>query len=743
MLVPAGHHPMKPIYLDYNATTPVDPVVAEAMLPYLREHFGNPSSSHGYGVQAKRAVERARRQVADLLGCSPDEVIFTSGGSESNNMAIKGIARANRARGNHIVTSAVEHPAVVEVCRALEAEGLRITFVPVDGDGLVGLSDLEEALTPATILVTVMHANNEVGTIQPIPEIARLARERGIPMHTDAAQSVGKVPVRVDDLGVDLLSLAGHKLYAPKGVGALYVRRGIRLEKLIHGADHEQNRRAGTENVPEIVALGMACEVAGRDLERNAEHMRAMRDRLAGGLERELGEIRMNGHPERRLPNTLSVSFRMVEANTLLSEIEEVAASAGAACHSDQVDVSPVLEAMGVPVEFAMGTVRFSTGRETREEDIDRAVEAVSSAVRRLRPSGEVGGEAAGPDRPVKLTQYTHGLGCACKLRPQLLEKILADLPRPDDPRVLVGTDTADDAAVYLLDERTALIQTVDFFTPVVDDPYDFGAIAAANSLSDIYAMGGRPLFALNIVGFPSNRLPLWVLERILAGALDKVNEAGIHILGGHSVEDTEPKYGLAVTGVCDPRRILRNVGARPGDALVLTKPIGLGILTTAIKRGLAEEPAIRRAVDLMGALNREAAEVASEFPVSACTDVTGFGLLGHLWEMSSASGLDAVIHQDRVPVLEGARELAAAGAVPGGTLSNESFVSEAVRWLGPISRPDQLLLADPQTSGGLLMAVGGGREGDLVGALHDRGVTEAAVIGMFTERGAGKITVR
>jgi cysteine desulfurase len=385
---------MNPIYLDYNATTPIAREVAEAMVPYLYEHFGNPSSSHPFGVATKRAVEAARGQVAALLGCQPSELIFTSGGTESNNYAIKGVALAdhNRGRGNHVITSAVEHPAVVEVCGWLEEQGYRIIILPVDEYGLVDPADLERAITPDTLLVTVMQANNEVGTIQPVTELAEIAHRHGALMHTDAAQAVGKIPVNVDELGVDLLSVAGHKLYAPKGIGALYVRTGVPLAQLIHGAGHEGGRRPGTENVLGIVGLGKACAVAGRDLERNKAHFQAMRDRLHEGLVHELGEeaVKLNGHPTKRLPNTLSLSFRGVEANTLLSVVGgQVAASAGAACHSsaesprsaDEVDVSAVLEAMQVPMEWAMGTVRFSVGRDTTPEEIDRAVTVVAEAV--------------------------------------------------------------------------------------------------------------------------------------------------------------------------------------------------------------------------------------------------------------------------------------------------------------------------------------------------------------------------
>ncbi len=732
---------MRPIYLDYNATTPVDEEVAEAMLPYLKEYFGNPSSSHWYGIQTKKAIENARRQVADLLHCQADEVIFTSGGTESNNYAIKGAVFANQHKGNHIITTSIEHPAVLEVCKFLEAKGFEVSYLPVDEFGLVDVKEVERAITSQKILITVMHANNEVGTILPIEEIAALAQKHGIVMHTDAAQSVGKIPTRVDELGVDLLSIAGHKLYGPKGVGALYIRHGTRLEKFFHGAQHEQNHRAGTENVMEIVGLGKACEIANRDLEKNMLHMRKMRERLYEGLRETLKNMKLNGHPEKRLPNTLSLSFCGIEANTILSEIEEVAASAGAACHSSGVELSHVLKAMNVPMEYAMGTVRFSTGRMTTEKDIDEAIDIICKVVQRLG-STEVAPTEISPTE-IKLTHFTHGLGCACKLRPQTLEKILADLPPPYDKKVLVGTETSDDAAVYLLDDHTALIQTVDFFTPIVDDPYHFGAIAAANSLSDIYAMGGRPLFALNVVGFPSNRMPIEVLHRILLGAQDKAKEAGISIIGGHTVDDTEPKYGLAVTGTINPDRILRNSGAKPGDAIILTKPIGLGVISTAMKRGLADEETIALAIKIMSTLNLKASEVMSSFEVHGCTDITGFGLLGHLKEMSRASKVDAIVYHKRVPVIPQAWEFALSGAVPGGTLSNLDFVANTVEWKEKISQTTRTILADAQTSGGLLIALPSDQKAQLLLALQQNGVNDAAHIGDFTQEGTGKIFVQ
>jgi len=376
---------LPPIYLDYNATTPIDPRVAEAMLPYLHEHFGNPSSAHAFGAATRKAVAHARRQVAELLGCGADEVVFTSGGTESNNTAIKGIAMARREGGDHVVTSAVEHPAVTEVCRWLETRGFRVTTVPVDRRGRVDAADVENALEDRTVLVTIMHANNEVGTIQPIEEIAAAARARGIPTHTDAAQSVGKIPVRVDELGVDLVSVAGHKLYAPKGVGALYVRGGVSLEKQLHGADHEMNWRAGTENVLEIVGLGRACELATTELEQGAEHLRRLRDRLENGLRGAVSDLHIHGDPEHRLPNTLSVGFPGLEADSILSELTDVAASAGAACHADGVVVSAVLEAMRVPTEIAMGTIRLSVGRPTTDQEVDKAVEAITAVNETLR----------------------------------------------------------------------------------------------------------------------------------------------------------------------------------------------------------------------------------------------------------------------------------------------------------------------------------------------------------------------
>ena len=732
---------MKTIYLDYNATTPIDFRVREAMMPFMTEHFGNPSSSHAYGTVTRQAVEKARRQAADMLHCSPEEIVFTSGGSESNNFAIKGIAAAYKSRGNHIITSTIEHPAVTEVCRHLEETGFAVTYVPVDENGLVDPGDIEKAITPQTILITIMHANNEVGTIEPIAEIADIARRHGILMHTDAAQSVGKIPVRVDDLKVDLLSIAGHKFYAPKGVGALYIRSGVNLAKLVHGADHERNLRAGTENVIELVGLGEACALVNEKLPAFQKHMQGLRDRLEEQIKTEFADIKINGHPQKRLPNTLSISFRGLEANTILSELDHIAASAGAACHSDQVDVSQVLEAMKVPLEYAMGTVRFSVGRMTSSDEIDRAAAEILKVVKSLRPSESASRIEAG-EKQIKLTHYTHGLGCACKLRPQQLEKVLKKMPVPTDANILIGTDTSDDAAVYRLDDDTAIVQTVDFFTPIVDDPYQFGAVAAANSLSDIYAMGGKPLFALNIVAFPSNRLPMEVLEQILSGAQEIAEQAGIAIIGGHTIDDTEPKYGLAVTGIINPRAIISNAGAKPGDILILTKPIGTGILSTAQKREMLEKDQISLLVETMSALNKDAAEAMQQIGVNACTDITGFGLLGHLLEMMTGSGTSAEIKADSIKLLPGVSDLAMMGIIPGGTRDNFDYTAPFVRYGSGLSETMRLILNDAQTSGGLLISVAEDKADSLLNILHEKKVDSAVIVGRVLREAGARIMV-
>jgi cysteine desulfurase len=386
----------KPIYLDYNATTPVDHAVTKAMLPYLGAYFGNPSSNHAYGRQSKEAVEHARTQVAKLIGAKPEEIVFTSGGTESDNHAIIGTILASDKENKHIITSQIEHPAVLNTCRYLEERfGFSVTYLPVDKHGSVNPQSIEKAITKETVLITIMHANNEVGTIEPTEDIGEIAHKRGITFHTDAAQSCGKIPVNVDDLGVDLLTIAGHKLYAPKGVGALYIRRGTRLDSFIHGAGHEGGRRAGTENVPYIVGLGKACEQAREKIPEYGEITKRLRDELHNALLDGLGkdQVKLNGHPERRLPNTLNTSIRGIVGETLLKRLPEIAASTGSACHSGFMDPSPVLLAMGLDRDLALGAIRMSLGRWTTVEEIARASRLIVGRARRQLPAG---GSAAG-----------------------------------------------------------------------------------------------------------------------------------------------------------------------------------------------------------------------------------------------------------------------------------------------------------------------------------------------------------
>jgi cysteine desulfurase len=368
-----------PVYLDHNATTPVLPEVVDAMLPWLREHFGNPSSNHVYGHRTKEAVANARAQVAGLIGCQSDEIYFTSGGTEANNLAIRGIASA-RSEQKKIVTSVIEHPATAEPCNFLETHGYDITRVSVDKTGMIRLDEIESALSDATALVTVMHANSETGTIQPISEIAALAHKNGALIHTDAAQSTGKIAYTVDELGVDLLSIVGHKMYAPKGIGALYVRNGTRIKPQYLGGGHEKGLRPGTENVPYIVALGRACEIVRIDGESVNGRIRQLRDDLWNELCKEVPGLKLNGHPSLRLPNTLNIRFPGVSGNAILAHAPEIAASTGSACHAEDESASEVIRAMGLSEEEALGSVRLSLGRSTTESDIQSVVSSLRRA---------------------------------------------------------------------------------------------------------------------------------------------------------------------------------------------------------------------------------------------------------------------------------------------------------------------------------------------------------------------------
>jgi len=378
---------MKRIYLDYAATTPTHPEVVKAMLPYFTEAFGNPSSIHSYGQEAKGAIEEARVKVASLISARGEEIVFTSGGTEADNFAIKGVAFANESRGNHIITSSVEHHAVIETCKFLEKRGFRVTYLPVDEYGLVDFNDVRKAITDKTILISVMRANNEMGTIEPIAEIDKIAKEAGVYFHTDAVQAVGHIPVDVDDLGVDLLSMSAHKLYGPKGVGALYIRKGTKLTSFMHGGEQERRRRASTENVPGIVGFGKAAELARQEMSEEAERLTCLRDRLVKGLLERIDHTRLNGHPIMRLPNNVNISVDFVEGESMLLnlDLEGICASTGSACSSSSLEPSHMLLAMGLSHEQAHGSLRFSLGKWTTEEDIERVLDVLPSVVAKLR----------------------------------------------------------------------------------------------------------------------------------------------------------------------------------------------------------------------------------------------------------------------------------------------------------------------------------------------------------------------
>jgi len=378
---------MKQIYLDYAATTPTHPEVVKAMLPYFTEAFGNPSGIYTYGQEAKGAIEEARSKVANLIGARDEEIVFTSGGTEADNFALKGVAFANQNKGNHIITSSIEHHAVMETGKFLEGRGFRVTYLPVDGYGLVDPDDVRKAITDKTILISVMHANNEVGTIEPITEIGKIAKETGIYFHTDAVQTVGHIPVNVNELGVDLLSMSAHKLYGPKGVGALYIRKGTKLVSHMHGGGQERERRASTENVPGIVGFGRASELAQQEMSEEAKRLAYLRDQLIKGLQERIDHIRLNGHPLRRLPNNVNVSVDFVEGESMCLnlDLEGVCVSTGSACSSSSLESSHVLLAMGLPPEQARGSLRLTLGKWTTEEEIARVVEVLPRIVTRLR----------------------------------------------------------------------------------------------------------------------------------------------------------------------------------------------------------------------------------------------------------------------------------------------------------------------------------------------------------------------
>lgn len=375
------------VYMDYAATTYVKQEVMEEMMPYFTEKYGNPSSVHSFGREARKAVDLARERTAKALNASTDEIYFTGGGSESDNWAIKGAALANKQKGNHIITSSIEHHAVLYTCQYLEKMGFEVTYLPVDQYGLVNPEDVKKAITDNTILISIMFANNEIGTIQPVKEIGRIAREHGVYFHTDAVQAVGHVPIDVKDMNIDLLSLSAHKFYGPKGVGALYVRKGVRIHPYLHGGAQERNRRAGTENLPGIVGLGKAIELAYENLEESNSKLAAMRDRLIAGIMEKIDHVRLNGHPVKRLPGNANLSFEFIEGEALLLSLDMkgIAASSGSACTSGSLDPSHVLLAIGLTHEIAHGSLRLTLGDDNTDEDVDYVLEVLPGIVERLR----------------------------------------------------------------------------------------------------------------------------------------------------------------------------------------------------------------------------------------------------------------------------------------------------------------------------------------------------------------------
>ena len=378
---------MRRVYLDYAATTPVRPEVSEVLLQHFNDVWGNPSSIHACGQEARHAVEEGRQKVANLIGAKVDEVFFTSGGTESDNMAMQGVAMAKRAQGNHIITSSIEHHAIVETGKFLQKQGLSVTFLPVDKYGMVDPDDVKRAITKKTILISIMHANNEVGTIQPVAEIGRIAKEAGVYFHTDAVQSTGHIPVNVDDLGVDLLSISAHKLYGPKGIGVIYIRKGTEISPIIHGGEQEHEMRAGTENVPGIAGLATAAELAGKELKEESERLTLLRDKLIKGILSILPTAQLNGHPAKRLPNNVNISFGAVEGESVCLNLDlaGICTSTGSACSSASMEASHVLMAMGLSPELARSSIRFSMGKWTTEDDIKRVLDTVPAIVNRLR----------------------------------------------------------------------------------------------------------------------------------------------------------------------------------------------------------------------------------------------------------------------------------------------------------------------------------------------------------------------
>ena len=746
------------IYLDYNATTYIHEEVAKDMQPYLSTLFGNPSSSHIFGVKTKQAVHKARQQVSTMLGCSPSEVIFTSGGSESNNYSIKGVAY--HYMHNHpgeqfeIVTSIIEHPSVLEVFKYLEKTYkniITVKYLPVNNEGIINMTEAKKLITNKCIFISIMHANNETGSLQPISEISSYAKSinPNIIMHTDASQSVGKVPVNVNDLKVDLLTICSHKFYGPKGIGALYIKQGIekRMEKIIHGANHESNLRAGTENVLEIVGIGSACELVSKELKNRIKHFKKTRNILYKALIENNPNIILHGpsinvdddldKEEQRLSNTLYISFPNIKANLILDLLsDKIACSSGAACHSDEVKMSYVLSAMNVQPEVAMGTLRISTGLRLTETDAELSAKYINNVVNDLYSNNNNNNINTVQCR---LTKNTHGMGCGCKLSPKLLNNILNSLPKmkciETNPNIIVSNSTNDDACVYSLSQietnKTNLISTIDFLTPICDNPFDYGEITCANALSDIYAMGGEPINALSIVAFPIERLSLDILKQILTGVLTKADEANCPILGGHSIEDNEPKIGLSVNGICNVDHVWKNSTPEIDDVIILTKPIGVGVIMTGVKRDYVHESkdkCVKDAIDSMKMLNKYHVSVIKEIEtqkgkvVNACTDVTGFGLVGHLVEcIANSKELSIEIELSKVKFFDKSKEMVEMNIYSNAAENNLNYYSNKCKYSEDVARVEKILMNDPQTSGGLVLFVNKEKVDDVVKEFEDK----------------------
>ena len=790
------------IYLDYNATTNIHEEVRKAMEPYLNIYFGNPSSSHKYGIQTKKGIVNARNQIAKMLNCSSSEVIITSGASESNNYANKGIINYyfhNNPFSEKIsaITSTIEHPSVLEVypyLKSLYKDKLDIIYVQCDSKGIIDLEVFKKSMQKNTLIVSIMLANNETGCVQPIKEITEIAKSinPNCIVHTDASQALGKIPVDVQNLGVDLLTVAGHKIYGPKGIGALYIKNGIekKLEKIIHGASHENNLRAGTENVLEIVGLGEACNLITRDLTKRMRHFMKTRNIIYKVISEKVPKNYFVLHgpeidysvdvnklsdeqlyelvnKERRLTNTLYISFPGIEGNLILDKLsDKIACSAGAACHSEGVHMSHVLEAMKVSPQVAMGTLRISTGVLTTEKDAEEGAKSIADVVIQLMPKNNIlednnllkyVKEDEEAINNCRLTKNTHGMGCGCKISPKLLQEVLSSLPKQKcistDTNILVDNSSFDDGSVYNLtpfyshsssqnNKELALVSTLDFFTPICDNPYDFGSISCANALSDIYAMGAKPINALSIVAFPITLLPKVILREILRGAQDKADEAGCAILGGHSIDDNEPKFGLSVNGLVEKDKIWKNNSIKKDNYIFMTKKIGTGVIMTSLKKDIVNknDKCVKDAITTMKYLNKYHCELVTEnkIKIDACTDITGFGLLGHLSECllgEENKNLYAEINFNKICFIsDKVKELTEMGMTPGGAKSNLAYVEGKVVYDKKMTENEKLLINDPQTSGGLLMFMGEEEKNKFINLCKEKNM-EVYEIGKICEK--------